>query len=154
MQCPSNSQDVIGNSRRAWEHSVGSGTAPGSISGIPGIPVCFTGRAQCFLGSLQQLPCSPGCGWAAEHRAHPCHQLFVVSPERPILGYHTRHFPAGCMAVPFLQWNTSEKASKFCNEPITLDKEKGLTYMEIAVLGNRKWFGASELDCSSEYGML
>lgn len=33
-------------------------------------------------------------------------------------------------------------------------KEKGLIYVEMAVLGNRKWFGASELDCSSEYGML
>lgn len=76
-----------------------------------------------------------------------------MSPECPILGYHTRHFPAGCMAVPFSQWNTSEKASKFCNEPITLNKEKGLIYLEMAVLGKRKWFGASELDYSSEYRM-
>lgn len=61
-----------------------------------------------------------------------------MSPECLILAYHTRHFPAGCMAVPFLQWNTSEKASKFCKEPITLNKEKGLIYMEIAVLRNRE----------------
>lgn len=43
-----------------------------------------------------------------------------------LFGYHTLHFSAGCMAVPFLQWNTSENASKFCNDPITLNKEKNL----------------------------
>lgn len=34
------------------------------------------------------------------------------------------------MAVPLLQWNTSEKASKFCKDPITLNREKELIYMD------------------------
>lgn len=144
MQCLSNSQDVIGNSCSAREHTVASGTARQSRD-----PSLWSPWSLCASQwhweswvlpwlSLQQLPGSPGCDWAAEHQAHPCHELFVVSPECLILAYHTRHFPAGCMAVPFLQWNTSEKASKFCKEPITLNKEKGLIYMEIAVLRNRE----------------
>lgn len=155
MQCLSNSQDVVGNSRRAQERSAASGPARQSRDPSP-----WSLRASQWpwdswasLAHCSSCPGSAGCGWAAQHRAHPCHELLVVSPVcHPC--YHTRHFPAGCIAVPFLQWNTSEKASKFCSEPITLNKEKGLIDVEIAALGNRKWFGGSELDCSSEYGML
>lgn len=58
-----------------------------------------------------------------------CHQSICHSCQCSF-GYQTLHFSAGCMDVPFLQWNTSEKASKFCRDPITLNKEKELIYVD------------------------
>ena len=58
-----------------------------------------------------------------------CHQSICHSCQYSF-GYQTLHFSAGCMDVPFLQWNTSEKASKFCRDPITLNKEKELIYTD------------------------
>lgn len=138
MRYLNNSQDVIWNSHFcsgahcSFQHS----------PSVTEIPVYFPVELQelechSFLDShYSSCTISLGCDWMGEQQAHHWQELFVVSPEyasfSPVFffGYHTLHFSAGCMAVPFLQWNTSENASKFCKDPITLNKEKELIYLD------------------------
>lgn len=57
----------------------------------------------------------PLCGWDASGR-----RVGVGRAARLGLGYQTRHRTFGFMGEPFVQWNASAKAPRFCSEPSTL----------------------------------
>lgn len=136
MQYLNNSQDVI------WNSLVCSGAYPGfqhrpSRTEMPlRSPVEPQELQRCSSSSLAAVAAALALAVTAwENIRHVvgedcCVTRVRVSLASVLFGYHTLHFSAGCMAVPFLQWNTSENASKFCKDPITLNKEKELIYMD------------------------
>lgn len=132
MQYLYNSQDVIETVISVLEHAMASSTAYQSLGYLCASQWdCKSSRT--VVSWILTTVAAPWAlavteGENIRHITCLCHRARVILTS--VFGYQTLHFSGGCMAVPFLQWNTSENASKFCKDPITLHKEKELIYMD------------------------
>lgn len=130
----SNSQDVVSNSHVCSGAYCGFQHSPSVTEILLHFPVSLSAVVSLIQTTVAAPLALAVTEW--ENIRHVigkncslCHQSICHSCQCSF-GYQTLHFSAGCMDVPFLQWNTSEKASKFCRDPITLNKEKELIYVD------------------------
>lgn len=160
MQCLSNSQDVIGNSRCAREHSVASGTACQSRDPSPWSPWSL-GASQWHWESpvlpwlsLQQLPRQPRL-WLSSRTpgtSLPRAVCGVTRAPHPRLPHPA--LPCGVHGRALLTVEHLGEGFKVLQRAHHPKQREGIHLRGNGCSGNRKWFRDSELDCSSDYGML